>query len=262
MHPTGPLLPAHANCSPVPPSSPEGTAPSQAPQALAETPSPAPRAPTETPAMSTGQKPGTALPKALAMAMVSSSPMSGTTASPTPMSCGKDPVSGAGTQHTQQGAEQPLQNCSTHLHHALEGDGAVGRCQGEARWPEGWEALGDAAREPEGLRAQHLEGVSHQASKQDNESVACCRSGESNCESCPAAGGAGMGIRAAEDFPALEGAQWQHPWDFVLPEPPAGLGSCQPGLYQFQALSSLTQRAHGRGWGRGHLTHPCQRSRQ
>lgn len=100
---------------------------------------------------------------------------------------------GLGPSTRRREQSSPWGAASTHLHHALEGDGAVGRCQGEAWWPEGWQALGDAAGEPEGLGAHHLEGVSHQASKQDDESVACCQSGESNPESCPEPRTAGGG---------------------------------------------------------------------
>lgn len=78
----------------------------------------------------------------------------------------------------------------THLHHAPEGDGAVGRSHGEARQPEGGEAPGDAAGEHEWLGAHHLERVSHQASKQDHEGVACC-SGDNNRENLPGAQGSG-----------------------------------------------------------------------
>ena len=83
-------------------------------------------------------------------------------------------------------ASQP----GTHLHHALEGDGAVGCSHGEAWQPEGREAPGDAAGEHERLGAHHLEGVSNQASKQDYKGVACC-SVESNHENLPRAQGGG-----------------------------------------------------------------------
>lgn len=78
----------------------------------------------------------------------------------------------------------------THLHHAPEGDGAIGCSHGEARQPEGREAPGDAAGERERLGAHHLEGVSHQASKQDYEGVACC-SGDNQRENLPGAQGGG-----------------------------------------------------------------------
>lgn len=75
-------------------------------------PLPSTLSPCRDPPVSTGQDPGAALPKALAMAMVSSRPMSGTTASPTPMSWeGRIQSGRAGTQHTQEGAEQPLGSC-------------------------------------------------------------------------------------------------------------------------------------------------------
>lgn len=62
----------------------------------------------------------------------------------------------------------------THLHHGLEGDGAIGCSHGEMWQLEGREALGDAAGECERLGAHHLEGVSNQASKQDHKGIACC----------------------------------------------------------------------------------------
>lgn len=89
----------------------------------------------------------------------------------------------------------------THLHHRPEGHSAVGLSLGEGRQPAGGEALGDAAGERQRLGAPELEAVSHQASKQDHEGVACC-SGENNPENVPGAWGGGE--HGAGGYPGSE----------------------------------------------------------
>lgn len=158
----------------------------------------------------------------------------------------------------------------THLHHAAERDSAVGHSHGEARQPEGREALGDAASEGERLAAHHLEGVSHQASRQDHKDVACC-SGEISCENLPGAQEARqeVGAWAAEVFQAL-GTGTQSGRTILEACPPQPTSKSQllppwalPGL----SLPCPQEMSPQEGWlweGRGQRwpTHPWQRSRR
>lgn len=56
------------------------------------------------------------------------------------------------------------------------------------------------------------------------------------------AGGGNLGCRGLPSLRKGQAQQQDHPWDLVLPDPPPGLSSRRPGLYQFRAVSSLPSR--------------------